>query len=60
MATVLIAVERLLRKDDGQDLIEYGLLAVLIAVAAVITVRTLGQTINTVLWQVIVQAVQSA
>ena len=67
MAYVLTAVKRLvredagqdLREDDGQDLIEYALLASLIALAAVLILRTLGQTINTVLWQLIVQGLQS-
>ena len=57
MTYVLTAVERLIRKDDGQDLIEYGLLAVLIAVAAVVAVGTLGETINTVLWSLIAQTI---
>lgn len=55
MARVLIAFGRLLRKDDGQDLLEYGMLAVLIAVAAIIGVRSLGNTINTVFWESIAQ-----
>lgn len=34
--------ERLLRSEDGQDLIEYALLAVLIATGAVLTIGTVG------------------
>jgi Flp pilus assembly pilin Flp len=44
---------RLRRSDDGQDLLEYGLLMALIAVFAIGAVQTLGNTINTVFWQAI-------
>jgi Flp pilus assembly pilin Flp len=50
---VIVCVERLVRRDDGQDLVEYGLLTVLIALAAVVVLGTLGNTINAVLWQTI-------
>jgi len=49
------AVARLVGRDEGQDLVEYGILAALIAVVVMAGVATLGQTINTVLWQAIVQ-----
>lgn len=39
-------VARLLREDDGQDLIEYALLAALIALAAVTAMNSLGGAIN--------------
>jgi Flp pilus assembly pilin Flp len=39
--------------DDGQDLLEYGLLAALIALVAIGAVSTVGQTIYTVFWQTI-------
>jgi Flp pilus assembly pilin Flp len=55
MQRVMAAVLRLARRDDGQDLVEYGLLAALIAVVVMTAVATLGNTINTVLWQSIVQ-----
>jgi Flp pilus assembly pilin Flp len=45
--------ERLLIDDDGQDLLEYGLLAVLIAVVAIAGVTTLGDAIYDVFWEVI-------
>ena len=35
-------LQRFLREDDGQDLTEYGLLAALISIAAVLAVRTIG------------------
>jgi Flp pilus assembly pilin Flp len=36
---------------DGQDLIEYGLLAALIAVIAVVAMTSVGVTLNTVFYQ---------
>ena len=53
MKRVLPGIGRLVIDDDGQDLLEYGLLAVLIAVVAMVGITTLGQTINTVFWEVI-------
>lgn len=44
---------RLARLDDGQDLLEYGLLCALIALVAVGAVTQVGNTVNTVLWEVI-------
>jgi pilus assembly protein Flp/PilA len=38
------------RSEDGQDLLEYGLLAALIAVIALGAVTTVGNTIHTVFW----------
>ncbi len=55
MAHVLIAVGRFVRRDDGQDLLEYGLLTVLIAIAAIAAVTAVGSTINNVFWQTIAQ-----
>ena len=40
----------------GHDLLEYALLCALIALVCVGTVTTVGNTINTVLWQVIAAA----
>ena len=42
---------RRLLGDDGQDLLEYGLLAALIAIVAIGTVATVGQTIYSVFWK---------
>jgi Flp pilus assembly pilin Flp len=39
--------------DDGQDLLEYGLLGALIAVVAIASVARFGQTIYTVFWKTI-------
>ena len=37
--------------EDGQDLMEYGLLAALIAISALAAVATLGETIRLVFWE---------
>jgi Flp pilus assembly pilin Flp len=57
MKRVLAAVNQLLRRDDGQDLIEYGLLAVLIAVVVVAGVTTVGTAMMDVFWRTIAQSV---
>ncbi len=44
------------RAEDGQDLMEYGLLAALVAVIAIGAVTTVGNTINSVFWQTIAVA----
>jgi Flp pilus assembly pilin Flp len=49
----LIANGRLRRSEDGQDLLEYGLLASLIALVALGAVTTVGQTIQNVFWTAI-------
>ena len=48
-----IANLRLRRSEDGQDLLEYGLLVALIAIVAIGAVTTVGNTIYTVFWQAI-------
>jgi Flp pilus assembly pilin Flp len=50
---LVAAVRRFARTEDGQDLLEYGMLVVLIAGAAVVAVERVGSTINAVLWQAI-------
>ncbi len=52
---VLTTLHRLATHTEGQDLLEYGFLMALIAVVAIAAVQNLGNTINTVLWQAIVQ-----
>lgn len=49
----LVAIARGLASDEGQDLLEYGLLAVLIAIFCMGAVTLLGNQINTVMWQTI-------
>ena len=50
MRRAIAAMARLVRQDTGQDLIEYGLLMMLIAVGAIVGITTLGDTINTLFW----------
>ena len=42
---------RLRRSEDGQDLLEYGLLVALIALFAIGAVSAVGNTIHNVFWQ---------
>ncbi len=55
MQQVLAIVGRLVKQDEGQDLLEYGLLVVLIAIVALGAVMTVGTTINTIFWNNIAQ-----
>jgi pilus assembly protein Flp/PilA len=41
-------LKRLWKEEEGQDLVEYGLLVVLIALGAIAGMRTLATDINTV------------
>jgi Flp pilus assembly pilin Flp len=52
VATLLrIANQKFPTSEDGQDLLEYGLLAALIAVVAIGAVSVVGQTIYSVFWK---------
>jgi pilus assembly protein Flp/PilA len=53
MNRLVIFVSRLIRTEDGQDLLEYAMLCALIALVAMGAVTTLGNKINTVFWQAI-------
>jgi Flp pilus assembly pilin Flp len=55
MQQLINAVRRLMRHTDGQDLLEYGLLAALIAIFAAGAVGILGNTIYNVFWSNIAQ-----
>jgi pilus assembly protein Flp/PilA len=46
MNRMLTAAARFVRNDEGQDLIEYALLAALIALAAVVAMQATGTSIN--------------
>jgi len=48
MNRMLIAAARWLGDDEGQDLIEYALLAALIALAAVVAMQATGTSVNSV------------
>ncbi len=57
MERVRAAIQRLARETDGQDLLEYGLLACLIAVVVLAGISAVGNTVYTVFWSSIGQAV---
>jgi Flp pilus assembly pilin Flp len=44
---------RLRRREDGQDLVEYGMLAALIAIAALTAVNALASVIKLKFWDVV-------
>ena len=56
MGRALAVMGRLVQHEAGQDLIEYGLLMMLIAVGAIVAVGTLGDTIHTLFWVPIANA----
>jgi len=41
-------LNRLWKEEEGQDLTEYALLMVLIALVAIVSMKTLGQTVSNV------------
>ena len=55
MQHTIAVVSRLVRRDEAQDLLEYGLLAALIALVAFGAVQTLGNAIYTIFWSQIAQ-----
>ncbi len=57
MKDMMTALGRLVLRDEGQDLMEYGLLAALIAIFAVTGITAVGNTIFLTFWQNIAQAV---
>ena len=42
MATLQVYVERILEREDGQDMIEYALLAALISIVAIAIIVLIG------------------
>ena len=58
MRNVLAYARALLRDESGQDLAEYGLLASLIAVVAMVAVRDLGVHLSDI-WGAIVKEIES-
>jgi Flp pilus assembly pilin Flp len=60
MKRTLAAIAGLVRDEHGQDLLEYALLATVIAVAAIVAVTTVGSTINSVFWTTIAASVAAA
>ena len=47
----MFSLNRIIGAEDGQDLLEYAVLAALIAIAAVGAVGLVGNKIYEVLWQ---------
>jgi Flp pilus assembly pilin Flp len=39
-------LERFLHDEDGQDVVEYGLLASFISIAALLTIKAIGPLVN--------------
>lgn len=56
MTRIRQGLRRWSQGDSGQDLLEYALLASLIAIAVIGAVDTIGGTIKTVFWDVIANA----
>jgi Flp pilus assembly pilin Flp len=56
MEIALTFIRRFRRSDEGQDLLEYGLLVSLIAIVALGAVAGLGAAIMDVFWAVIAGA----
>jgi Flp pilus assembly pilin Flp len=56
MTPLHAVIARLAATETGQDLIEYGLLAALIALVAMVSVTALGDTVYTIFWKQIGQA----
>ena len=50
----MISLQGLKNREDGQDMLEYGLLASLIALFTMAAVRLLANQITTVFWDDIV------
>jgi Flp pilus assembly pilin Flp len=54
---MMTAIGSLVLRDKGQDLLEYGLLAALIAIVTMAGIGMVGNTLYTVFWSSIGQAV---
>jgi Flp pilus assembly pilin Flp len=51
-------LSHLVRKDEGQDVVEYGLLAALLSIAAVLTIELIGPLVDD-LYQRVLAVLQS-
>ena len=60
MVVVARLVIGLVGGDDAQDLIEYALLAGLIAIIAIVGVTQVGTAVNGVLWQAVTTGLGNA
>lgn len=41
-------ISRFLREDDGQDMVEYALLASFISIVAIVAIRAIGPLVRTI------------
>ena len=57
MCRLLPLVRAFGANTDGQDLIEYGLLATLIAVVAFVAVKEVGSVLTTLFWETFPSAI---
>ena len=53
MKNIINAINGFVRNDEGQDLIEYALLAALIALAAVVMIRAAGVEVNAIFERIV-------
>ena len=56
-AVVALVHSLVMDRDEGQDLIEYGLLVMLIAVVAILAVTSIGTTVNTLFYSTFPSAI---
>lgn len=56
MHIALSVIRRFRSRDEGQDLLEYGVLAALIAIVALGAVQAVGITVLNVFWSAIAAA----
>jgi len=56
MRAVVVLVNRLIGREDGQDLIEYAMLVGLISLVALMGVTAIRNTVSQVFWQGIANA----
>jgi pilus assembly protein Flp/PilA len=57
---LITRLRALVRKDSGQDLLEYALLVALIALVAVLAVGTTGTGVNTIFGNISTQLTKAA
>ena len=50
MARAVATLTRLVQTEEGQDLLEYGFVMALIAIAALVAVGSVGDVMNTIWW----------
>ncbi|MGF7186892.1 pilus assembly protein Flp/PilA [Desulfitispora alkaliphila] len=53
MKTLLENLNRVLRKEDGQSMVEYALIVALVAVALIVILTQLGENVETIFQDII-------